>query len=256
MESYESLAGAYDALTVDVQYRRRAEWLDRQLKRTKHPVHTVLDLGCGTGTMACLLAQKGYQVTASDASEEMLTAAMQKAEALPENRPFFLCQPMQRLRLLEQVDAVICTLDALNYLTRAEDVRETMRRACHWLRPGGVFFFDVNSPYKLRRMAGQMWTDEQPDVCCFWQTDFSERTKICTYRVQLFTRRFDGAWERSYEEHRERAWEPEDLRMWLKDAGFEKIRISGDLRQSTPRPDEDRLIFRCEKRNDTGKRGK
>jgi ubiquinone/menaquinone biosynthesis C-methylase UbiE len=255
MDSYESLAGAYDVLTEDVQYLRRAEWLDRQLKRAKRPVETVLDLGCGTGTMACLLARKGYRVTASDASEEMLTEAMRKAEALSENRPFFLCQPMQRLRLLEPVDAVISTLDALNYVTREKDVRETMRRACRWLQPGGVFLFDINSPYKLRRMAGQMWTDEQPDVCCFWQTDFSERTQICTYRVQLFTQRPDGAWDRSYEEHREKAWDPEDLKQWLEEAGFDKIRISGDLRQSAPRPDEDRLIFRCEKRQETGKRG-
>lgn len=254
MDSYESLAGSYDALTADVRYRRRAEWLDRQLKRAKRPTHTVLDLGCGTGTMACLLAQMGYQVTACDASAEMLTEAARKAEGLAENRPFFLCQPMQRLQLLEPADAVISTLDALNYLTRERDVRETMRRAYRWLQPGGVFFFDVNSPCKLRRMDGQMWADEQPGVCCFWQTDFSERTRICTYRVQLFTRRPDGAWERSDEEHRERAWEPEDLRAWLEDAGFEKIRISGDLRRSAPRPDEDRLIFRCEKRDRTGKR--
>ena len=247
MKSYESLAGAYDTLMADAEYCRRADWLDRQLKRARNPVHTVLDLGCGTGTIACLLARRGYQVTASDASAEMLTEAARKAEALEEDRPLFLCQPMQRLRLLKPVDAVVSTLDALNYLTRKEDVQETMRRVYRWLQPGGVFFFDINSPYKLRRMAGQMWADERPGVFCFWQTDFSERTKICTYRVVLFTQRPDGAWERSYEEHRERAWEPEELLGWLRDAGFRSIRLSGDLCRRAPHSDEDRLIFRCEK---------
>ena len=56
------------------------------------------------------------------------------------------------LRLLEPVDAVICTLDAINYLTRPAELQETFRRVFRWLRPGGQFIFDVNTPYKLRRM--------------------------------------------------------------------------------------------------------
>ena len=41
-------------------------------------MHTVLDLACGTGTIACLLSQRGYRVTATDLSEEMLTQAADK----------------------------------------------------------------------------------------------------------------------------------------------------------------------------------
>lgn len=244
-KSYEALARSYDKLTTDVQYLKRAEWLTQQFRKKK--VHTVLDLGCGTGTIACLLAQRGYAVTAVDASGEMLTEAAAKAALLPDPPPFFLNQAMQRLRLLNPVDAAISTLDALNYLTRAADVRETMRRVFRWLKPGGMFLFDINSPYKLRRMDGQIWTDDREDTFCVWQTDFSEKTEICTYWVNLFRQRPDGAWDRFFEKHRERAWEPERLRGWLLEAGFSKVRISGDLRAGAPRPDEDRLIFRCEK---------
>ena len=56
MSSYDALAASYDALTVDVEYRRRADYLTRQFHRSALPVETVLDLACGTGTMACLLA--------------------------------------------------------------------------------------------------------------------------------------------------------------------------------------------------------
>ena len=45
-----------------------------------------------------------------------------------EKPPFFLQQSMPRLRLLEPVDAVVSTLDSLNYLTREKDIRETFRR--------------------------------------------------------------------------------------------------------------------------------
>ena len=56
MSSYEALAGAYDVLMEDVQYRRRADYLVRQFRKSPIPVHTVLDLACGTGSIACLLS--------------------------------------------------------------------------------------------------------------------------------------------------------------------------------------------------------
>jgi 2-polyprenyl-3-methyl-5-hydroxy-6-metoxy-1,4-benzoquinol methylase len=81
MSRYEALAGSYDALTEDVGYRRRAEYLDRIFRRSPSPIRRVADIGCGTGTIACLLAQKGYAVTAADRSEEMLTVAMARGSA-------------------------------------------------------------------------------------------------------------------------------------------------------------------------------
>ena len=89
MSSYDALAASYDALTVDVEYRRRADYLTRQFHRSALPVETVLDLACGTGTMACLLAERGYRMIAVDGSEEMLTQAAWKAAAL-EQPPMFL----------------------------------------------------------------------------------------------------------------------------------------------------------------------
>ena len=75
MSSYESLAGHYDALTEDVDYQRRADFIEKLLCRSRRPVHTILDLACGTGTMTCLLAKRGYEMISVDASEDMLLAA-------------------------------------------------------------------------------------------------------------------------------------------------------------------------------------
>ena len=129
MSSYEALAGAYDGLMQDALYRKRADYLQRQFRRSAIPVHAVLDLACGTGTIACMLAEQGYAVTATDGSAEMLTEAMRKAADLDlEQPPFFLHQSMPKLRLTEPVDAVVSTIDSLNYLTRPGDVQETFRR--------------------------------------------------------------------------------------------------------------------------------
>lgn len=247
MNSYDALAASYDGLLADAAYRKRADYLERWFRKSAIPVRTVLDLGCGTGTMAYLLTQRGYQVTAVDGSEEMLTQAMGKALSANLEPPLFLHQQMPRLRLLEPVDAVISTLDALNYLTRAKDLQETFCRVYRWLRPGGQFLFDVNSPHKLRRMDGQMYMDESEDSCCVWRTFFSEKSRICTYQVDLFRLRQDGAWDREFEEHRERAWEEEELRAFLAKAGFTAVTVTGDLRMKPPAPQEDRWIFCCRK---------
>lgn len=246
MSSYDALAGAYDALMQDADYGKRADYLQRQFQKSRIPVQTVLDLACGTGTIACLLTQKGYQVIATDGSEDMLTQAMCKAEALA-HPPLFLHQPMPRLRLLEPVDAVVSTLDSLNYLTAVKDLQETFRRVCRWLKPGGAFLFDVNSPEKLRGMDDGLWIDETEDSYCVWRTEFSRRTQICSYFVDLFRLRPDGAWERDFEVHREKAWETADLRGYLAEAGFSKVSVWGDLKCSPPKAGEKRLIFRCEK---------
>ena len=248
MSRYDGLAGSYDAMMTDASYRKRADWLERLFRKSSIPVQSVLDLACGTGTIACLLAERGYQVIATDASEEMLTQAMMKAADLEENAPVFLLQTMPKLRLLEPVDAVVSTIDSLNYLTRERDIRETFRRVYRWLKPGGQFIFDVNTPYKLRRMDRQMYMDETEDTFCVWRTFFSERTQICTYQVDLFQELEDGTWERSFEEHREKAWTMEQLRDFLEDAGFAEITVTGDLTARAPKETEDRWLIRAVKK--------
>ena len=247
MSRYDALAGSYDSLMVDGGYLKRADFLERLFKKSRIPVQSVLDLACGTGTIACLLAERGYEVVATDFSEEMLTQAMAKAEILEERAPLFLCQSMPRLRLAEPVDAVVSTLDSLNYLTRERDIRETFKRVYRWLKPGGAFVFDVNTPYKLRRMDRQMYMDETEESFCVWRTFFSERTQVCTYQVDLFRLNEDESWDREFEEHRERAWSEEQLRNFLTEAGFVNITITGDLTLKPPKAEEDRWIVRAEK---------
>lgn len=247
MSHYDTLAGSYDSLMSDGSYQKRANWLERLFKKSRIPVQTVLDLACGTGTIACLLAERGYTVIATDNSEEMLAQAAMKAQAIHGQPPMFLHQAMPKLRLLEPVDTVISTLDSLNYLTRERDIQETFRRVYRWLKPGGQFIFDVNTPYKLRRMDHQLYMDETEASFCVWRTFFSERTQVCTYQVDLFHVNSNDTWTRDFEEHREKAWTEAQLRRFLVEAGFSQMVITGDLTAKPPKADEDRWIIRAVK---------
>ena len=127
--------------------------------------------------MSLLLAQRGYQVTGVDMSEDMLTVAADKAQTL-ENRPTFVCQKLQELRLPRGVDLAISGLDSMNYITDPKDCEMAIKRVFKALNPGGIFIFDVNTPAKLRAMDGQVFLDEDDDVYCVWRGEFDEKTNI------------------------------------------------------------------------------
>lgn len=247
MSAYESLAACYDELTYDIQYEKTLTFFERLCAREHVQPHSVLDLACGTGSLSLLLAGRGYRVIGADLSEDMLAEAERKAQALPEeSRPFLICQPMQRLRLAEPVDAVVCALDSLNYLTKPVDCRKTFRRVYDALRPGGLFVFDINTPAKLRGLDGQVFLDETDDAYCVWRTEFDEKKRLCYYGMDIF--RLDGSrWDRSFEEHIEYAYEPDELAQWLEAAGFTRIRRYGDRVLRAPKPGEQRIYFSAKK---------
>lgn len=242
MSSYQALALSYDALTTDVGYRRRAEYLDRLFKKSRLPVHTVLDLACGTGTLTCLLAEMGYEMIGVDGSEDMLAQAQTKAMDVKGERPLFLHQTMPKLDLYGTVEAAVSCLDSINYLTDLRDLKRTLERLRLFIAPGGLLVFDVNSVEKMEALDGQVFLDEQEDVYCVWRASYSHRSRILTYGMDIFQRR-GQLWQRSAEEHRERAWSVEELTTQLTAAGFTDIHVWGDLKHTPPAPGEQRLIF-------------
>lgn len=241
MSEYAALAGAYDGLTTDIPYSEILDFLEAVLHRAKKAPKSVLDLACGTGSMSVLLAERGYNVLGADISVDMLTVAAQKAANMSQP-PYFIHQSMQRLRLPQPVDMVVCLLDSLNYLTDPRDCRETIRRVFGSLNAGGVFFFDINTPHKLKALDGQIFLDENPDSYCVWRAEFDEAENCCYYGIDLF-RRNGHLWSKSFEQHCEYAYSPADLRKWLEEAGFSQVTLFGDLRDSAPKTDEQRIYF-------------
>jgi ubiquinone/menaquinone biosynthesis C-methylase UbiE len=245
MDAYHALAQSYDRLTNDVDYEATVDFYFEILRREGLRPKTAVDLACGTGSVAVLLARKGLQVTAVDLSAEMLAEAAQKAVDM-ENPPFFVCQPLQELRLPRGVDLAVCALDSLDYITDPDDCAEAIRRIYRVLNPGGIFIFDVNTPEKLRAMDGQVFLDEDEDVFCVWRGEFDEQTNICSYGMDLFQRQ-GSVWRRSCEEHREYAYTAEQLKGFLRQAGFTHIEVYADREFAAPKAGEQRIYMKARK---------
>ena len=245
MDAYHELAKSYDRLTNDVDYQATVDFYMEILHREGLKPRTCVDLACGTGSVTAILAGMGLDTIGVDMSEEMLTVAQQKTMEL-ERMPRFICQKLQELRLPRGVDLAVCALDSLDYITDQKDCAEAIRRTYQVLNPGGIFIFDVNTPEKLRAMDGQVFLDEDDDVYCVWRGEFDEETNICSYGMDLF-QRSGKVWHRSFEEHREYAYSEEQLRGFLKDAGFTHIEVYADRLFETPREGEQRIYFKARK---------
>lgn len=245
MDAYHALAASYDRLTSDVDYAATVNFYFQILNEEGLKPRTALDLACGTGSVALLLAQSGMQVTAVDMSEEMLCVAAQKAveQELPIR---FVCQKLQHLHLPRAVDLAVCALDSIDYITEPGECEEAISRIYKSLNPGGCFIFDVNTPEKLRSMDGQVFLDEDDDVYCVWRGEFDEKTNICTYGMDLFQRQ-GNIWKRSFEEHREYAYSAGQLVHYLRKAGFTSVAVYADRRFAVPESGEQRIYLKARK---------
>lgn len=243
MESYNALAGSYDALTWDVDYPRWADYLEKLWRKGRRPIHTVLDLACGTGSLTLELERRGYQVTGVDGSGEMLAQAERKCREAGFDVPFY-CQDMSKLRLPQRVDACVCCLDSVNYVLQPQKLREAFRRVYDCLEPGGCFLFDADTPEKLMAMDGQVFLDETEDELCVWRGEYSEKKRICTFWMDIFQREGD-LWRRGEECHREYAYSMEELSSYLREAGFGNVTLHGELKMGKPKDGEQRVFFRA-----------
>jgi SAM-dependent methyltransferase len=114
---------------------------------------SVLDVGCGTGTFACLLAGQGIEVVGVDPAAASLGMARAKPGA-------------QRVRWVHgdatslpelQVDLATMTGNVAQVILTDEDWSATLRGIHAALRPGGHLAFEVRDP---ARKAWLDWTRE------------------------------------------------------------------------------------------------
>ena len=248
MSSYDFLAGCYDRLTYDVDYTAWADYVEKHFARRPLPGNTILDLACGTGSLTRELALRGYEMIGVDLSREMLSEAAEKNRGVGPIEPIFLCQSMDKLDLYGTIDACVCCLDSINYVTSPKKLQRAFERVHLFLMPGGLFLFDINTPEKLAAMDGQVFLDETEDTYCVWRGEFSRRSRLCSYFMDIFRLdRETGLWERGEELHEERAYSVSKLTAMLKKAGFGEIKTYGDLKLRPPISGEGRIFFTARK---------
>ena len=133
---YDPLAPHYDAVTGDCA--TESAFVRGLIGQRHRQAATLLDVACGTGGMAALLA-RAYQVSGLDISPGMLAVARDK---LPAGTPLYLAD-MTRFELDARFDAVICAYQGINHLLSFSAWDSFFDRVYRHLNDHGVFVFDI-----------------------------------------------------------------------------------------------------------------
>lgn len=249
MASYNEFAPFYDRFIKPVDYKARANYFHSIIKNyIEEQQNLLLDLACGTGSLSIELAKLGYDVIAADASPQMLSLAQQKAFDA-EQRILFLNQRMETLDLYGTINACVCALDSLNHITDIRALKRAVSRVSLFLEPGGVFVFDMNTPYKHRVLLGDnCYVYEQGDTVCIWRnrTDDKLLTEIT---LDFFTQEENGSYCRTGESFCERAYSAEEVEKILKECGLRLESLYAADSFEPVKEDTDRYIFVAVKEN-------
>lgn len=251
MEAYTGFAQVYDTFMDDTPYEQWCAFLTGLLEKyrkgeaagaagpgegngysiktdddvisenLRQERNTVLDLGCGTGTLTELLARQGYDMIGIDSAQEMLQVALDK-RAVSGLDILYLQQDMREFELYGAVGAVVSICDSVNYLLEEEDIVQTFRLVNNYLFPEGIFIFDFNTVYKYEVVIGNTTIAENREACSFiWDNYYHEEEEVNEYDLTIFVREEQtGLYRRFQETHYQRGYRLEQMKDFLRQAGL------------------------------------
>ena len=239
---FKTLAEYYDMLMSGVRYSYWVDYLEEIFIRNNFEPRSILDVACGTGNVSQILDERGYSVIGIDIAPDMIDIAKRKEGAVD-----YHVSDMAELDLPKKdFDAAVSLFDSVNYVTEPEKVKEAFKRIAGHLKPGGMFIFDVNTVYALaHKFFDRVGLTDTPRHV--WRSSYDYGTRICTVDM-TFQVTENGETAEFKETHIQRGHLPEELSMWLCEAGFETLDIFHAYRFRKPTRRSDRLFFVCRKK--------
>ncbi len=249
---YEGFASVYDLFMDNIPYDAWAKYLQTLLAEQGVTEGLLLELACGTGSMTKRMNEMGYDMIGMDISEEMLEIARQKCS----DQVLFLNQDMRRMELYGTVAAMFCICDGMNYLLEKEDLKEVFRMANNYLDPQGVFIFDMKTKYFYKEILGnRIFAENREDASFLWENEYNETTSLNEYLLTIYELADEGndLFSRWEELHYQRAYEVEEIKALIEEAGMEFVAVYDAFTKEAPAQDSQRLYFIAKEKYQEGK---
>jgi ubiquinone/menaquinone biosynthesis C-methylase UbiE len=220
VDQYNHYAAFYDR-SGQMRFGVLMDLYLRDLLRTHHvPGMTLLDLACGTGTLALLMAERGWNAIGLDRSAAMLREARRKLAEAGDVPVRFVEGDMRDFTIPTPVDLVTCCYDTLNYLIEKPDLQRCFQSVAGVLKPDGLFCFDLATDYFLRHHWNGVDVEEFDGWTQIMHSHYDEATGLSTLKLTGFVRQRNGLYRRFDETHIERAYPDQTIRDLLYTAGF------------------------------------
>ena len=247
MEAYREFASVYDLFMEDTPYDVWYQFIKDCVEEEHVNIEKVCELGCGTGQMTLLFAKDGKEVMGIDYSPEMLMVAQD--HAYDENVSIlYSMQDMTEFELGQKMDLICSCCDSINYLLEEEEIRRTFVQVEKHLTSQGLFVFDMNTAYKYKEVLGSDTFAEQTESAAYiWENDYDEETAINSYEVSFFIKDKEGKYERTIENHYQRAYSIKTIEKILKEAGLVLIATYDNYTKQPVKADTERITYIAKK---------
>jgi len=238
-------ADQYDLLYQDKEYKTECDLLEEIFHRySDNSVQTILDLGCGTGKHAMILASRDYQVTGVDCSEDMLIIARQEVQALNNTNyspPVFYKGDLRTTDLGKRFDVVLMMFAVLGYQLTNEDVLAALRTVRRHLAVGGLFICDVwYGPAVLSHRPAdrlKIVPTKKGKIIRAASGSLDTFSHLSTVHYHLWRLEGQQVISESEEIHRMRYFFPQELVLFMSIGGLELVHI-GDFKNLTETANE------------------
>lgn len=206
-----------------------------------------LDLACGTGTGALLLARAGLATIGLDRSAAMLAIARAKASAA-QARAWFVRGDLREFAFRRRFDLVTCCYDSLNYLLDPADLARAFARVRDALAPGGLFIGDLNTARAYGGpVGGSDWSLDLGESAYGFSTTWDPASRRAETVVTCATRAA-GRTNVLQERHRQRAYELPEVAAAVEASGLRLLdafaaRSLHDPTLGPPGPETARIIY-------------
>lgn len=240
--AYNEFAYFYDELNSEADYDRLFEAVHSQLKSHGIREGIVADLGCGTGDLTLMLAQAGYDMIAIDQSQEMLSVLRDKAEQLDAREGLLLLnQDLLALDLYGTIQAAVSTFDTYNHIGPYDRFDTAIRNAAFFMEKGGVFLFDMNTPYKHKHILGDnAFSIEAEDAVCNWQNRYDSAEDKVEMTISIHYLDTDEIYTEQFCEY---SYTLEQVKASLERHGFVLESVCDGESFHELKPDSQRMFF-------------
>ena len=229
-------ASVYDAFYVDKNYASEVDLIERIVGQYgRGGPRKVLDLGCGTGSHAIPLAQRGHAVTGIDHSRGMLARAAEKVKAIAWPAgippPVFLEGDLRSLDLGKRFEVVLMMFAVLGYQHENADLLAALDTVRRHLEPGGLFVFDVwNGLAVLADRPGRRVREVNVGATRIVRTTDADLDLVrhrCRVRFRVQRIDVNGGSEEFDEEHVMRFFFPRELDLALRCCALRLVDLRG-----------------------------
>lgn len=247
---YRNFALIYDELMQHAPYDKWTSFTIQAIERSGESIQTIVDLGCGTGEITTRLAKHGYNMYGIDNSNEMLAVAMDKA-LKEQTYVQWIEQDIRKLSGFNNVDMAISFCDVFNYITTEDDLLATFKNVYESLRPGGLFLFDIHSPYYAKnKLIDQSFSSREDDVAYIWDCEQGQSDGELIHHLSFFVQLEQDIYERFNEIHMQQVFPLETYEQLLQGAQLSILNIYRDFSFDLPFSAEkaERIFILAEKR--------